>query len=175
MQNQDTSASVHVVTELGSFFVTLDLQRAPISSRNFLSYVDQRLFDGTSFFRIVTPYNQPEAEVKISVIQGGLKAGDPRALPAVPHEPTSVTGLHHTNGAISMARPKNASGSSSFFICIGDQPELDYGGRRYEDHVGFAAFGYVTAGMDILYKIYERSEDDPYLRNEICILTVRRS
>lgn len=175
MSMREERVSVIVETALGSFVIDVESERAPITSANFLDYVDRALFDGSSFFRIVTPANQPDAAFKISVIQGGLKSSDPRSLPPIQHEPTSVTGLRHKNGAISMSRAKNSSGSSSFFICIGDQPELDFGGRRYEDHVGFAVFGYVSSGMSVVEKIYACAEDDPYLRHEIPIRSMRRS
>lgn len=166
--------SVQMETELGSFIIDVDTERAPKTAGNFLAYVDRGLFDGSSFFRIVTPHNQPDKDVKISVIQGGLKPADPRCLPSIPHEPTSQTGLRHIHGAISMARPENGLGSCSFFICIGDQPELDYGGRRYEDHVGFAAFGHVREGMDIVERIFARAEKNPYVCHEIGIIRATR-
>ena len=174
MTNHDATVAVRIETDLGVFIVDVNAGQAPVTAGNFLAYVDRNLFDGTSFFRIVTKTNQPDAEFKISVVQGGMKVTDPRALPAVEHEPTSLSGLHHRNGAISMARPKDGSGSSSFFICIGDQPELDYGGRRYEDHEGFAVFGYVSKGMDVVEKIFARAEDNPYLVHEIGIRRISR-
>jgi peptidyl-prolyl cis-trans isomerase A (cyclophilin A) len=102
----------------------------------------------------VTLQNQPHNNVKIQVIQGGLfDDHDPKMLPPIPLETTKETGLHHENGTLSMARDEPNSATSEFFICIGDQPSLDYGGKRNPDGQGFAAFGKVIKGMDVVRKI----------------------
>jgi peptidyl-prolyl cis-trans isomerase A (cyclophilin A) len=141
-------------TALGAIEVAVDLARAPISAGDFLKYVDRGLFDGSAFYRTVRPDNDINP-VKIDVIQGGLM-DDKRLLPPIPHEPTSKTGLHHRNGTISTARDEPGTGSAgAFFICIGDQPELDFGGRRNPDRQGFAAFGQVVQGMDVVRAIWK--------------------
>jgi peptidyl-prolyl cis-trans isomerase A (cyclophilin A) len=148
-----------LTTALGAIEVAVDLAHAPISAGDFLKYVDHRLFDRSAFYRTVRPDNDINP-VKIDVIQGGL-VNDRKLLPPIPHEPTSKTGLHHRNGTISTARDKPGTGSAgAFFICIGDQPELDFGGRRNPDRQGFAAFGQVVHGMDVVRAIW-RSKTAP--------------
>ena len=147
-------ALVMLTTALGAIEVAVDLAHAPISAGDFLKYVDRRLFDGSAFYRTVRPDNDINP-VKIDVIQGGLM-DDKKLLPPIPHEPTSKTGLHHLDGTISTARDKPGTGSAgAFFICIGDQPELDFGGRRNPDRQGFAAFGRVIHGMDVVRAIWK--------------------
>ena len=138
---------VYLRTELGVIVVQVQQDRAPQTAANFLKYVDAGLYDGTVFHRAVTPANQPNDPVKIEVIQGGEIPPD-QCFPPVPLERTSVTGLKHVNGTISMARDAADSATSSFFICLGDQPALDFGGRRHKDGQGFAAFGRVVQGLD---------------------------
>ena len=145
---------VVLTTALGAIEVAVDPARAPISAGDFLRYVDRRLFDGSAFYRTVRPDNDINP-VKIDVIQGGL-VNDSRLLPPIPHEPTNKTGIHHRNGTISIARDEPGTGSAgAFFICIGDQPQLDFGGRRNPDRQGFAAFGRVVHGMDVVRAIWK--------------------
>jgi peptidyl-prolyl cis-trans isomerase A (cyclophilin A) len=117
--------------------------------------------------------NQPKDEIKIEVIQGGQLAND-KEFPAIPLERTSVTGIRHINGAISMARGGPDSATSSFFICVGDQPELDFGGRRNKDGQGFAAFGKIAAGMDVVKKIHQSPKKSQSLTPPIKILSITR-
>lgn len=145
---------VMLTTALGAIEVAVDPAHAPISAGDFLRYVDRRLFDGSAFYRTVRPDNDVNP-VKIDVIQGGLM-DDKKLLPPIPHEPTSKTGLHHLDGTISTARDQPGTGSAgAFFICIGNQPELDFGGRRNPDRQGFAAFGQVVHGMDVVRAIWK--------------------
>jgi len=151
---------VLLTTALGAIEVAVDVAHAPISGGDFLKYVDRRLFDGSAFYRTVRPDNDINP-VKIDVIQGGL-IDDRKLLPPIPHEPTSKTGLHHLDGTISTARDKPGTGSGgAFFICIGDQPELDFGGRRNPDRQGFAAFGRVVHGMDVVRAIWKSKTGAP--------------
>jgi peptidyl-prolyl cis-trans isomerase A (cyclophilin A) len=171
---------VTLTTALGAIEVAVDLARAPISAGDFLKYVDRGLFDGGAFYRTVRPDNDINP-VKIDVIQGGLM-NDKKLLPPIPHEPTSKTGLHHRDGTISTARDKPGTGSAgAFFICIGDQPELDFGGRRNPDRQGFAAFGRVVHGMDVVRAIWKSKTAAPdggmggqKLMPPIGIVTARR-
>ncbi len=149
-------------TSLGEIEVQLEPDKAPGTVRNFLSYVDAGHYNGGTFHRTVRMDNQPDNEIKIEVIQAGPRAGAP-SLPPIPLERTSVTGLRHGNGAISMARSKPDSATSGIFICIGDQPELDFGGKRNADGQGFAAFGRVTRGMDVALKI----QKSPYAKQKL--------
>lgn len=147
---------VRVETALGAFEVELDASRAPITTANFLKYVDGGFYDGGRVHRSARLETQAERPVKIEVIQGGIGAGRRTdAFPAIPLERTSVTGLLHKDGTISMARSGPDTAVSDFFICIGDQPSLDFGGARNPDGQGFAAFGRVVAGMDVVRAIHK--------------------
>ena len=150
--------AVTVTTSQGAIELEVYPGRAPITAANFLRYVDAGLYDGGQFYRVVRLDNQPQSPVKIEVIQGGLGVStyddaEPRGFPTIAHETTEVTGLKHEDGVVSMARLAPGSATSEFFICIGDQPSLDFGGARNPDGQGFAAFGRVTAGMDVVRAI----------------------
>jgi len=150
--------SVYVVigTELGDIRVALFADAAPVTVENFLDYVRSGHYDGGSFYRTVRADNQPQDRVKIAVIQaGGHPWEDSFTNQPIMLERTSETGLHHVNGTISMARSGPDTATTSFFICIGNQPALDYGGQRTPDGQGFAAFGIVVAGMDVVHKIHD--------------------
>jgi peptidyl-prolyl cis-trans isomerase A (cyclophilin A) len=167
----------HVVlqTELGEIELELDSTRAPVTAANFLRYVDGDFYRDGRFHRTVRPDNQPNNAVKIEVIQAGVnpaRAGE-RAGP-IPLERTGVTGLRHTDGAVSMARGQPDSATSDFFICIGDQPELDFGGRRNADGQGFAAFGRVVRGMEVVRAIQQRPDSAQRLLPPVRILEARR-
>jgi peptidyl-prolyl cis-trans isomerase A (cyclophilin A) len=158
----DSAGEVRVIlmTELGAIEVCVDPVRAPISAADFLKYVNLGLLDGGAFYRTVRPDNDVNL-VKINSIQGGV-TDDSKFLPPVPHEPTSKTGIRHHNGTISLGRrePGTATGGS-FFICVGEQPELDFGGRRNPDRLGFAAFGHVTRGMDVVHLVWGARTNRP--------------
>jgi len=138
-------------TSEGRIEIELYADRAPITVSNFLRYVDDQPVAGGSFYRVVTDEND-HGNPKIEVIQGGIGGGKTR-LPPIAHETTRQTGILHTDGVISMARGAVGTASSEFFICIGAQPGLDFGASRNADGLGFAAFGKVTVGMDIVRKI----------------------
>ncbi len=147
---------VVIETELGAIHVELDNQHAPLTVANFLKYVDAGHFQGGRFHRTVktNPDNQPQSAIKIEVIQGGVNPDrKDQGFGAIKLERTTLSGLKHQNGTISMARFQPDSAVSDFFICIGDQPSLDFGGQRNPDGQGFAAFGKVTQGMEIVRKI----------------------
>ncbi|MEW5765292.1 MAG: peptidylprolyl isomerase, partial [Acidobacteriota bacterium] len=134
-------------TEEGTILLEVDLVRAPITAANFLRYVEAGRYDGGLFHRTVRADNQPQNSVKIGVVQAGVKPGlEAEDFPPIPLERTSVTGLRHVDGALSMARSEPDTATSDFFLCVGDQPELDFGGRRNPDGQGFAAFGRVISG-----------------------------
>ena len=147
-------------TELGDIEIEVDIERAPHSSQSFLDFVDAGLYAGATFYRTVMPENDKGAP-PISVIQGGLD-DDSNNMPPVPHETTQDSGVLHTDGVISLARaaPGEAN-AAAFFICIGDQPGLDYGGKRNPDGLGFAAFGKVVGGMDVVHAIHRREATSP--------------
>ena len=167
--------TVVIETSLGEIRVVLDSLHAPATTANFLRYVDEHFFDDTSFYRTVKPDNQPANAVKIEVIQGGLDDEAGAGYSAIPLERTSVTGLRHLDGVISMARDRPDTATSEFFICIGDQPELDFGGKRNADGQGFAAFGRVVSGMDVVRKIQQSPATEQRLAPKIAIRTVRRA
>jgi peptidyl-prolyl cis-trans isomerase A (cyclophilin A) len=160
-------------TELGEIALEVCLDRAPVTAANFLRYVDAGRYDGSVFHRTVTLDNQPNNTVKIEVIQGGQLAAA-ASFPAIRLERTSVTGIKHLDGVVSMARSGPDTAASSFFICINDQPELDFGGKRNADGQGFAAFGRVVAGMDVVRRIQKQPAEGQTLKPPIKILSVRR-
>jgi len=162
-------------TSFGDIVIEVYDDKAPVTAGNFMRYVNEGRFKDAVFYRVVTPDNQPQNDVKIEVIQGGLFEDDhPDALPPIKHETTKETGIKHLDGTISMARNEPGSASSEFFICIGDQPELDYGGKRNPDGQGFAAFGKVIKGMDIVRKIQKQPEQDQMLLHKIPIKIVKK-
>lgn len=166
-----------VDTALGAFVIAVDPARAPATVANYLAYVDQRRLDGGKVYRIVTPANQPaETPHKIQVVQWGMDLPDGKAppLPPIEHESTQQSGLLHRNGTVSMARSTPGTAASEYFICIGDQPELDFGGGRNPDGQGFAAFGQVVEGMAVVQAIYRKAQADQYLKAPIVVRTVRR-
>lgn len=168
---------VVIQTSLGEIVLRLDRKKAPVTSKNFLRYVEQGLFTNGQFYRTVTlaPDNQPNNKVKIEVIQGGLSPSkEAQALAPIPLERTNTTGLRHRDGTISMARLEPDSASSEFFICLGEQKELDYGGKRNPDGQGFAAFGQVVGGMDVVRKIHRSKAQGQSLEPPILIQSVRR-
>lgn len=167
---------VHVLlhTEAGDIELEIDTTHAPITSANFLRYVDKGFYDGGAFYRTVTMQNQPQNKVKIEVIQGGNPPRENEEFPPIKLERTSETGLKHVNGAISMARDSPDTATSEFFICVGDQPELDHGGKRNPDGQGFAAFGRVVKGMDVVRKIHESHADGQMLAPPIRIISAKR-
>jgi peptidyl-prolyl cis-trans isomerase A (cyclophilin A) len=165
---------VIIKTESGDIHVQLDLKRAKVTSLNFLRYADAGMYKDACFYRVVRMDNQPKDSVKIEVIQGGRFENEDKGFPPIIHETTEMTGIRHRDGTISMARSKPGSATSEFFICVGDQPELDYRGRRNPDLQGFAAFGRVTGGMDIVRKIHSVSAPGQYLEKKVRIIDISR-
>lgn len=159
---QTAPVKVLVQTEMGDIVLEVDVAKAPNTAANFLKYVDAGAYDAGQFHRTVTMSNQPTDKVKIEVIQGSVgEAGKAKlTLPAIALERTSVTGLQHKDGTISMARGAADSATSSWFVCINDQPSLDFGGQRNPDGQGFAAFGRVIKGMDVVRKIHQAPNTD---------------
>ena len=174
---EQRGALPHVVvqTELGDIEIEVDTARAPGTAENFLKYVDGRHFDGGTFHRTVKMNNQPDNQIKIEVIQAGI---DPARLKldkkSIAIERTRDTGLKHGDGAVSMARSGPDTATSDFFICIGDQPELDFGGQRNPDGQGFAAFGHVVRGMEVVRKIQQSPAGAQSLKPPIRIIHARR-
>lgn len=173
----DAAVLVRVETELGSFDISVDPRKAPVTVANFLAHVDGRHLDAGSVYRLVSLANQaPETPAKIEVVQWGRNqaADRPAPFPPIAHETTRDTGLRHLDGTVSMARAAPGSASGEFFICIGDQPELDFGGRRNPDGQGFAAFGQVVQGMSVVRALHGRAGPKQFLDRPLAIRTVRR-
>jgi len=148
-------------TDVGLIELELYANKAPGTVTNFLRYVDDKRYDGATFYRVVRVDNQANNPVKIEVIQGGIGSDSARLFPPIAQETTQKTGLKHLDGTLSLARGAPNSGASEFFICINDQPELDFGGKRNPDGMGFAAFGRVVTGMDVVRKIQQGETGKP--------------
>ncbi|WP_150291200.1 peptidylprolyl isomerase [Sphingobium estronivorans] len=137
---------VAIETSVGTIVVATDDRRAPITSANFLTYVDDGRFDGVTFYRAARRKSDP----KLGLIQGGIDTDARRSLPPIKHEPTTQTGIRHLDATLSMARPNRAnSAMGNFFITVGPTPNMDARG----DYIGYAAFGHVVAGMDVVKRI----------------------
>jgi peptidyl-prolyl cis-trans isomerase A (cyclophilin A) len=172
---KDRPVRVLLQTDKGEIEMELDAARAPNTVANFLKYVDGKFYDGGRFHRTVKPDNQPDNKIKIEVIQAGIHPARMKdEFPPVKLERTSQTKLMHKDGTISMARDGPDTATSDFFICIGDQPELDFGGKRNPDGQGFAAFGRVTRGMDVVKKIQAAPAEGQTLTPPVKILKVTR-
>jgi peptidyl-prolyl cis-trans isomerase A (cyclophilin A) len=150
------SQKVLISTTAGNIELELYRDKAPITVANFLQYVKDKVYDGGSFYRVVRPNNQKPDQPHIEVIQGGTDTDSLKRRGPIELERTSVTGLKHLDGTISMARSTPNSATSEFFICINPQPALDFGGKRNPDGQGFAAFGKVTKGMKVVKKIQKQ-------------------
>lgn len=159
--NMSPSNVVRVETTLGNIDIEVDTVHAPITSANFLRYVWGGFYDGGEFYRAARPDtyhavlpNRPPMEL----IEARIPAGKP-AYPAIPLERTTVTGLHHVAGTVAMGRNDDQPDSAAFdfYILLNDQPSLDFGGKRFDDAQGTAAFGKVVAGMDVVRKINQQS------------------
>lgn len=167
--------AVRLETDLGTIEVEIDLVHAPRSAANFLRYVDAGSYDGGRFHRTVRPDNEVRPDVPIAVVQAGVapekEAGD---LPPVALERTRDTGLRHLAGTLSMARDSPDSATSDFFICLTDLPALDFGGARNPDGQGFAAFGRVTSGLDVVRRIQAAPASGQSLTPPVAILRATR-
>lgn len=162
-------------TNLGDITLMLFLKEAPVTANHFLEMVRQGRYDSACFYRVVTPFNQPDKKIKIEVIQGGLQYHENiDTIPGIFHEDTRATGLKHLDGTLSMARNEPGTASTEFFICIGNQPELDFDGKRNPDGKGFAAFGQVIQGMEVVRRIQQLpANSDQLLLNRLIINEMR--
>jgi len=165
---------VVIQTELGDIEADIDSVRAPITAANFLRYVDLGFYRVGRFHRTVRADNQPDSKIKIDVVQAGLDSLRVKNFPPIQLERTSVTKLQHKDGTISMARDGPNTATSEFFICVGDQPALDFGGKRNPDGQGFAAFGRVVLGMDVVRKIHAAPAEGQALEPAVRILNIVR-
>lgn len=164
---------VEIRTRLGDIEVELYPDKAPKSVAAFLSYVEKGYYKDGSFYRVLNMDNQPSNAPKAEVIQGGIwKKKDKPEVPGIPHESTQQTGILHTNGVLSFARLEPGTARTEFFICVGDQPGFDHGGDNNPDGQGYAAFGKVVKGMNVVMKIYGQPENEQYFQNAILIYNV---
>ena len=175
LAQEPAAVRVAIETDIGIILAETD-PRAPITSTNFLRYVDEGRFDGTTFYRgmVLSP--------TAGLIQGGTSGAPDKVLPPIAHEPTSETGLTHTDGALSMARFDPGTATGDFFIIVGDVSSLD-AGKSVPDDQGFAVFGRVVEGMDIVRRMLaapkSATEGEGFMRGQmldprIRIVSVRR-
>lgn len=181
-RSQPAETLVRLDTPLGSITLAVDAAHAPVTAANFLKYVDAGLYDGGRFYRVTRPDtyvpalpNRPAMEI----IQGGIDpAKRAQAFAPIPLERTSATGLKHMAGTVSMARGGVDTATSEFFILLDDQPSLDFGGKRFDDGQGAAAFGHVTAGMDVVRAIQQQrpmqAQNRQYLATPVPITRAAR-
>ena len=173
---------VTMATSQDDIEIDLYMDKAPLTVGNFLKLADGEHLDGGRFYRVVT-YENDNGNPKIEVIQGG-RGDEESPFAPIAHETTQQTGILHKDGVISMARGDVGTASSEFFICVGDQPGLDYGNARNPDEQGFAAFGQVVSGMDAVRRINALSANAPsesdytkgqILADPVAIISVRRA
>ena len=141
---------VRLETALGNIVLALDAKRAPITTANFMRYVDDGRFDGISFYRVARSKQAPQ----FGFIQSGIRTDARRFLDTIAHEPTSVTGLTHCKGSVAMARLAPGDATSDFFILLSDIPGFDADPAASGDNAGFAVFGELVSGFDVAEKIY---------------------
>lgn len=176
-QKESVNPHVLILTKAGDIEIELYPDKAPKSVAAFLSYVDSGYYTNATFYRVLNQFNQQSDAFKATLIQGGLwrtKRKLSSSLPPIPHETTQQTGLTHKSGTISFARLEPGTARTEFFICIEDQPGFDFGGENNPDKQGYAAFGRVVKGMDVVNLIYNRPEDDQVFEPPIFIFEMRR-
>jgi peptidyl-prolyl cis-trans isomerase A (cyclophilin A) len=171
--------SVQLMTKFGIILLAIDTAHAPVTSENFFKYLDRGMYNGGRFHRATRPDNytpQPPNRPAMELIQGGIDpARRDQSFPPIPLERTSVTGLKHVAGTVSMARGTAAdTATSDFFILLDDQPSLDFGGKRFDDGQGAAAFGRVLFGINVVKQIQRQPVQGQDLTPPISILWATR-
>ena len=172
-------ANPHIViqTSVGDIEIELFDKQAPITVNAFLSYIDSGYFKNSNFYRVLNDDNQPSNAPKTELIQGGIWKSNNKlasSLKGIIHETTKQTGIQHTDGTISLARLTTGTASTEFFICVGDQHGLDYGGENNSDGQVFASFGKVIKGMSVVKQIYKADEENQYYHPPIPIYNIVR-
>lgn len=168
---------IEIQTNAGSIEVELYMDKAPVSAGAFLSYIDSGFYKNAAFYRVLNEDNQPTDAFKAALIQGGIWRTNHKlfaSLHGIKHETTSQTGILHKDVTISLARQEPGTATTEFFICIGDQPGFDYGGENNLDKQGYAAFGKVIKGMNVIKIIYSRPEDDEAFTPPVIIYNIVR-
>lgn len=176
-QKQSNTTHIQIQTGKGDIEIELYPLQAPKTVAAFLSYIDSGYYSNSNFYRVLNQENQPSNAPKTELIQGGIwrtQNALAAKIPGIPHENTQQTKILHTNGTISLARGEPGTAGTEFFICIGNQPGLDYGGENIADKQGYAAFGKVVKGMDIVYKISQQNENDQYFDPPVAIFNIVR-
>lgn len=173
------NSNPHIViqTRLGNIEVELYLDKAPVSAGAFLSYIDSGFYKKAAFYRVLNQDNQPSDAFKAALVQGGIWRTNHKlfvSLPGIKHETTKQTGILHKDGTISLARQQPGTATTEFFICLGDQPGFDYEGENNPDKQGYAAFGKVVKGMDLVKLIYNRPENDQAFTPPVVIFDIVR-
>lgn len=175
-QKKYNNPHILINTRLGDIEVELFPKQAPKTVTAFLSYVDSGFYKNATFYRVLKTEDFP-TPTNTGVIQGGIWQSNPQkkeSIKGIEHETTQQTGLSHLSGTISLARTKPGTANTEFFICIGDQSPLDYGRRGTEDGQGFAAFGKVFSGMDVVRKIQSQESSGEHFINKIVINNITR-
>ncbi len=167
---------IEIKTSEGTIVAELYKEKAPESVKAFLAIVDQGLYKRSYFYRILSDENQPSNAPKAELIQGGLwsRTRARPELPRIPHETTAQSGLTHSAGTLSLAREEPGSASSEFFITLTDLPGFDFGGENNADGQGYAAFGKVIRGMEVVRKIYRKPESNQYFDPPVMIVDIQR-
>ena len=177
---QTANPKVTITTDHGVIVVDVFLDKAPITAGNFLRYVDTRRYDDSQFYRAVRVPNAPD----IGLIEGGVPNHPEHLLPPIKHEPTTQTGLSNTEGTLSLARFAPGTGQADFSIVLGDGTYLDADPTKPGDNLGFAAFGRVSEGLDVVKAILALPTDgvakNPSMKGQILsppvkIVTMRRA
>jgi peptidyl-prolyl cis-trans isomerase A (cyclophilin A) len=172
-----TRPTIEIQTNFGDIIVELYPEKAPKTVAAFLSYVDSGFYKNSSFYRVLKAEDQPSNSPKSDLIQGGIWQTDYKKqlkVPGIPHETTQQTGILHKDGVISLARTSPGTASTEFFICIGNQPAYDYGGNANPDKQGFAAFGKVIEGMDVVKQIHKQPDNETNFTPAIPIKNIKR-
>jgi peptidyl-prolyl cis-trans isomerase A (cyclophilin A) len=168
---------VIIETAYGDVELVLYQDKAPITTKAFLQYVDSGWYKKANFYRVLHMYNQPSNAPKSLLIQGGIWKSNyelASRVKGIPHESTKQTGIKHLTGVISIARAEPGTAGTEFFICMDDEPGLDFGGENVPDRQGYSAFGKVINGMNIIRKIHEQKERNQYFDPPITIFSIKR-
>ena len=174
--NPDTPHII-IKTAAGDVECELYAKKAPKSVAAFLSYVDSGIYNNASFYRVLNDDNQASNAEKSELIQGGIWRTNHKkavSLAGTPHESTQLTHILHKDGVLSLARSEPGTATTEFFICIGDQPGFDFGGENNPDGQGYAAFGKVVRGLDIVRNIYARPENNQSFDPPVVIYNITR-
>ncbi len=168
---------VLIETEAGDIEAEIYIDKAPLTANAFLKNAEAGLYKHSSFYRILNNDNQPSNASKSHLIQGGIWQTDYKkavSLPGIPHETTKQTGILHLNGTLSLARLEPGTANPEFFICIGKQPGFDFDGENNADGQGYAAFGRVVKGMNVVNIIYNRPENDQAFIPPVLIVNIKK-